>query len=404
MRREWLVLLAVLLVSGLAFAESVVLEYGEEVAKTYELNDSLPLWIGVNDVPAHVHQLYIDISPDLVEHVYCAPGAVVEDENDEWDAEFACILLPGTYEGRIVIRPRDIDVDADGNPLADREDTVVRISVSRKDVWYTSYGYTGVGGSLTVGQYRIEVEDAEPVSAEVTVYRGSTPVWAGLLFVGQELELSDDFIMVFNGYSERRGRAFFTFKTRFPVSVSSSVEDYYVAVPPVVYAGEGNTAEVVVRTNCSEVEVCSDGNCARYRSDDGSVSFSVSVGEYEVRCVGADVSGRVKVLFPVVVTKTVEREPDLSKECPSWFYNLSAPAKRSYCSAVCDYTPSSATSTSVVPPGSDLAKWIGVLVVLAVVGYFVWKKHKEGGLSFGRSGKEFEETEKEVEAVPDIEG
>lgn len=408
MRRGlWLALVFVLLV-GYGFAGTLSIIYGDRDSKSFELNDSLPLTITIVNVPAHVHQVYVDVSPDLDGKVYCAPGLVKEEENAQWDAEFTCILLPGTYEGDVYFRPQEVDVDENGNPLADAMTTRLTLSVVKKEVWYTNYGYTNIGGSITVGDYKVEVSDADVVSAEITVYKGTYPVWAGVVFIGQEIKPADDIILTFNGYSEKRGQAFFTFKTQFPAAVSSSIEQYYVVVPGVVYADDQNKARVDIRTNCSTVEVCDvNDSCSEHDvGDDGEFSIILSVGDYTVKCKGVDVSEQVRVLAPVVITKTVEVEKkvDLSKECPSWFYGLASAAKMSYCSSVCTATPAPRSNVTSLPVSSDSAKWVGIAVVLAIVGYLVWKKYQEGGFSFGGSHKQFEETEKEVEAVPDIEG
>jgi len=406
MRREVWLALALVFVVGFAFAESMSIDYGDRVSKSFELTDSVPLTVTVQDVPAHVHQVYVDISSDLEGKVYCAPGLVTEDENESWDAEFTCVLLPGAYEGDIYFRPQDIDVDENGHLLASEKVARLSLSVVQKEVWYTNYGYTNIGGTISVGEYKIELSDADVVSAEVTVYKGNYPVWAGVVFIGQEVEPSDDIVITFNGYSEKRGQAFFTFKTRFPAAVSSSVEKYYLAVPSVVYADDSNKARIDVQTNCDTVELCdANGDCSEHEvGDDGEFSVVLKPGDYTVKCKGTDLSEQVHVMAPVVITKTVEVEKnvDLTKECPSWFYGLSPAARMSYCSSVCTTQQQSSHATSYVPSRtSDSAKWVGLAILIAVVGYFLWKKYKEGG--FGGS-KEFEETEKEVEAVPDIEG
>jgi len=404
MMRRVFALLVLLLVSGTASALSVSVEYGRTESVDLELADSVPLVIGIEDIPAHVHRVFVDVSSDLMEKVYCAPGVREEEENRSWDADFVCVVFPGSYSGRLVFRPADIDVDEDGEYLAEREDTVVKLSVRQKDVWYTYYGSTNRGGSITVGPYRVSVEDVEPVSAEVTVLKGETPVWGGLVFIGQEVNVSDDFVFTFNGYSERRGVAFFTFRTKFVAAVSSSIEEYYLAVPSPVYAGEQNTASVPIATNCEEVLVCADSNCTSYRVDDGFVYASLSPGKYTVRCADADVSAGLEVLPPAVVVREVEKDVNPSAVCPSWFRNLPAPTQRSYCSSVCALA---GPSSPQVPPGDgsgDLGKWALLALVLAVVGYFVWKKYREGGLSGGKSKMQFEEVDKEIEAVPDVEG
>ncbi len=403
MRRVVLLSLAVLSVFGLVHAATVSLAYGGSLSKNFELNEQVPLTVVVSGVPAHVHELYVDLSPDLAGKVYCAPGLVSHDANDQWDAQFTCILLNGSYSGSLYFKPQKIDVDVNGKSLASTSVTRLMISVVPKQVWYTSYGYTNIGGEVSVGGYRVDVVDADVVSADITVYHGDVPVWSGVAFIGQEIKLSDDFVMVFNGYSEKRGEAFFTFKTRFPVSVSSSLQKYYLVVPSPVYAGDSNSAKVDIRTNCSSVSVCdSNGQCTSHSvPGSGDLSVSLHVGSYVVKCSVGDLSSTVKVLPPVVVTKTVVKkvQEDPNKVCPSWFYGLAPAAKMSYCSSVC-----APPSRSEAPVSSESSKWVGLAVLLLLVGYFVWKKYKDGGFSFGGSSKSFEETEKEVEAVPDIEG
>lgn len=406
MKRSALVLLALVLVMGFGvatdsrLARDVPVGYGKVVSEYVELNDSVPLIVEITEISEHVGQIYVDVSDGLMENVYCAPGAREKstDEEDKWDARFVCIALPGQYEGRLTFRPSNIEEGEDG------EDTVVRLTVRQKDVWYTHYGSTNVGGVITVGQYRIEVEDVEPITAEVSVYKGSSPVWGGLVFIGQDVEVSDEFVFKFNGYSEKRGIAFFTFKTRFVASVASSVEDYYLVATPKVYVGENNYASATVVTNCSRVKLCTDGNCSEHTVTGDALTLHLRPGTHSVECVGRDLSDTIVVDVPKTITKTVEKEVEPSKICPSWFYGLSPTAKSSYCSTTCGASTSGMTGTSAQPPDSDLAKWAGLAVILAVVGYFIWRKYQDGEIGGKKSKMQFEEIDKEIEAVPDVEG
>jgi len=387
MMRWTLVGLGFLLVLASAFALS--LDYGSSDSVSYELNDSLAVTIRVNDVPAHVHGVYVRLSDGLEGHVYCAPGMDTEDDNVTWDAEFTCILLPGSYSGTLYFKPTNIDENYESRA----DTTKLDVSVSLKEVWYTAYGATGVGGTLTAGEYKIEVDDAETVTAEVTVYKGTAPVWAGMVFIGQELEISDTFHIVYNGYSEKKGLAFFTIKSRTPIAVSSSQEQLYLAVPSLVYMDESNRARLDIVTNCSQVRVCVDSNCfTRDVPDTHVVSVTLSrAGDYTVSCVGADLEKTVSVSAPIVVTKTVTEEvkQDPNQVCPAWFYNLPADRKASMCGAV----PTRPSYQSSQGPN-----WYAIGLILAlVVGYFVYTK-------YFKKRKGFEEPEKEIEAVPEMEG
>ena len=389
-----------------AFAASVSIGYGDVVSRSYELNDTYALDVTVSGVPAHVHQVYVYPDDSLTGHVYCAPGVVSHDANESWDAHFTCVFLVGNYSGDLYFKPQNIDFDANGNPLATAKTTRLSLSVVKKQVVYTNYGYTNIGGSITVGSYKVEVDDADVVSADVTIYKGSTPVYAGVVFIGQEVKPSDDITIIFNGYSEKRGEAFFTFKTTFPVSVASSVQKYYVVAPSVVYAsGDTNSSRIDVVTNCPKISVCdANGTCDTVSvPDSGKYSFTAKPGDYTIKCEGTDKKVDVHVLRPVVITKTVTKteKPDPNTYCPSWFYSLSPASKATYCSSVTGTQP----TTSYVPRSENTyAKWLGIAILLAIIGWYVWKKYKEGGLSLGGGSKSFEESEKEVEAVPDIEG
>jgi len=404
MKRYWVLFAALVLALAPAFAVSQTINYGDVATRSFELNDTLALSVTVSGIPAHVHQVYVYPDDSLSGHVYCAPGAITHDANESWDASFTCVLLVGNYSGDLYFKVQNIDFDANGNPLATAKTTRLSLSVVKRQVTYTNYGYTNIGGSITVGQYKVEVDDADVVSADITVYKGAVPVYSGVVFIGQEIKPSSDITIVFNGYSQKRGEAFFTFKTTFPVSVASSVQKYYVVAPSTVYAvGDTNSSKIDVVTNCPKISVCdANGTCNTVSvPDSGKYAFTAKVGDYTVKCVGADKSVQVHVLRPVVITKTVTKEvkQDPNTICPSWFYSLPPNSKATYCSS---FAGSSNTTSFTGRSNNKYAQWLGLLILLAVVGYYVWKKYKDGG--FGGGTKSFEETEKEVEAVPDIEG
>jgi len=366
------------------------LDYGSSQSLNFELNDSYPLSITVTGVPAHVHGLYVYLSDELDGHVYCAPGLVSHEANDTWDADFTCILLPGSYTGTIYLKPTDVDVNYEDRARTTRID----ISVARKEVWYKYYGQVSIGGSLTAGQYRIEVIDADVVTAQIKIYKGASVVWGGVTFIGREIDVSDSFRVVYNGYSTKLGLAFFTIESRTPIAVTSTQQQLYLVVPQRVYLDEHNKATITVATTCSQVKLCYDNNCQEKPVPDShTVSFDVDkAGDYKVYCVGADLSQTVSVDKPIVITKTVTKEvrQDPNQICPSWFYGLPPQRKASMCGQ--QYTPPSQPGTG---PNWTL---LGILAAI-VVGFVVYKKFF-GGKSKGG----FEEPEKEIEAVPEMEG
>ena len=398
MMRKIGLMVALALFAGLVFAATVSIDYGQTAYKTFELNDNEPLTVLITGVPAHVHGVFVSLDPSLDGKVYCAPGMVTHEANETWDAEFSCILLKGSYDGMLYFKPTNIDVDQNGNFLSEPRTTRLSLTVTEKQVWYTNYAYTGIGGTITVGPYTIKVEDSDVVSADITVQKGAVTLYAGVAFIGQELEVSDDFHLVFNGYSEKRGMAFFTIKTRFPVSVSSSSKQYYLVVSPVYYADETNRARVTVFTSCPKISVCDqNGTCKDYDvPDTHKIEFTVKVGEYTVKCTGSDLKETFDVKTPLVITKTVTKEvkQDPNQVCPGWFYSLSPASKYSYCSSVCGAQQSRPPAPS--QGGGNSTALIGLVLVLLAVGYWYYRKKK--------GGSDFQETEKEVEAVPEVEG
>ena len=323
-----LVVLAAFLVfmGALVFAaSSISVSYGDYVSRSYELNDNEIVTFTVTNVPAHVHVLYISLDPSLDGKVFCAPGRVSHEANEVWDGTFTCILLKGTYEGMIYVKPDQIDVDASG-PLAEAKTTRVSLSVTEKEVWYTNYAYTSVGGQISAGPYIIKVNDSDVVSADIEVLKGSVPVFTGVVFIGQEVKVADDFYLAFNGYSEKRGMAFFTIRTKFPVAVASSTAEYYLVASPVYYVGDENKARVDIYTNCPKVSLCDQNDeCKDFSvSDSHEVSMILSPGDYEVKCYGADLEVSFSVKEPPVkvVEKKVEVKQDPNEICPSWFYGL----------------------------------------------------------------------------------
>lgn len=391
------VLFGLLFLMGVVFGATVSLNYGDYESRTYELNDNMLLNVVITNIDKNVHGIYVSLDPDLEGHVFCAPGLVTDRSGEPWDAEFSCILLKGSYEGTIYFKPRDYDVDANtGEPVGEVVTTRLSLTVTEKQVWYTNYAYTGIGGTITVGPYTVVVEDSDVVSADITVQKGSATIFAGVVFVGQELEISDDFHLTFNGYSEKRGMAFFTIKTRFPVSVSSSAKEYYLAVSPVVYADESNKARVEIYTNCPKVSVCDqNGDCKDLTvPDSGKLSLVSSLGSYTVKCKGSDLERTFEVDPPLVitkvVTKTVEKKENPDEVCPSWFFSLPDYKKTSLCGGI-SRTQSGGSTASPSPDWRIIA-----LVVLVGLGawYYFKKRGKKG----------FEEPEKEIEAVPEMEG
>ena len=380
---------ALFFLAALGYAASVVIDYGSTAYKTYELNDNMFLNIVVSGVPREVGALYVVPDPSLSGEVFCAPGQVSRDRNSEWDAQFSCILLKGSYEGDLVFKPSNV------SDLNKARTTRLSLSVSEKQVWYTNYAYAPIGGRIIVGQYAVRINDSDVVTADIEVDRGSIPVFAGVVFIGQEIKVSNDFHLIFNGFSKKRGMAFFTIKTRFPTYVSSSAAERYLAVAPTYFALEKNRARVEIYTNCSKVTVC-DGNdrCHDFDvPDTHRVIATFSEGNYTVSCYGTDKKAEFSVVKPPVVvktvTKTVEKHEDPNDVCPSWFFNLPDYRKASLCGSVPKSKPNS---------GGGVAfdwRWI---VLLLLIGAGAWWYFKRRG---GSSG---EEEEREVEAVPDVEG
>ena len=386
---------ALMVFLGLGFSAALTVDYGDSVYKTYELNDNEVLNVVITSVPAHVHGIYVYFDPSLEGHVYCAPGKVSHDANEVWDAQFSCILLKGSYEGVLYFKPADIDVDANGDYIDQPRTTRVSLTVAEKEVWYTSYAYSGLGGTITVGPYVIKVNDSDVVSADIEVLKGSVPVFSGVVFLGQEVKIADGFILTFNGYSEKRGMAFFTIKTKFPVAVSSSSAEYYLAVSPTYYAVDQNRARVDIYTNCPKVSVCDQNNeCKSFNvPDTHRVSAIFSEGNYEVKCQGSDITSEFSVLkAPVVVktvTKTVEKHEDPNDICPLWFFNLPDYRKASLCGSVPKSKPNSGGGISF-----DW-RWIVLLLLIGAGAWWYFKR---------RGGSSEEEEEHDVEAVPDVEG
>ena len=402
MKRLAFLALTLVFLGSFVFAASITVQYPEDTRYSLSLTDSEVLNITIEGIPAHAHAVYVTIGPELEGHVYCAPGMDTHDANESWDAEFTCIALPGTYEGDLIFRLSNIDRDENGDYLVSEDllndRTRITLSVTQKEVWYTNYGYTNIGGSIVVGPYRLTLNDAETISADVEISRGSSVVYAGLMFIGQEVNLGD-MVVTFNGYSEKRGLAFFTFKTTFPASVSSSTEEYYLVTSHVYYVDETNKARVDIYTNCPTISLCDqNGECTEHDiGDTRKFSVTLGVGEYTVKCAGVDKELSFSVLEPPVIVKTVTKEvkQDPNQICPSWFYSLPETSKAAYCGSV-------STSTSRPSYGNKTnpyAFWIGLLIVVGLIAYWYYKK---GGFSFKKD--EFKETEKEVEAVPEMEG
>jgi len=182
----------------------------------------LPFFIKVRNVPKGEYS--ISIPEEYRENIICAPTAFKFSGTS--DMEITCIVKPTTVNNINMVVTRTYNNSTQSYD--------VYINIVNQKIWYKVFsGGVPSGSSISNGEYTI-IPKAKSIFSLMVVRKGGTVVFTGLMFPGQELNVTNDLKIKFFGAYDNVSyfEVYSTSDNKFAeVSLESKIK--YVFVKPV---------------------------------------------------------------------------------------------------------------------------------------------------------------------------
>ncbi len=388
MKRYVLLALALFALVFPVFAAGVTISYGSTKNYSLELNEGQVYMLGVTitDLNKNVSYLTAISRSGAEDRVYCAPSP---NKVSGDSADFTCVIVPGdAFTGEVVFSAFDVN----DHPL---KDTVLDLTATYAERWYTAKTIARVGSTVSVGPYNVLIKKASFLYVLLVV--DNQPVTA---FVNEETRINDNLKVIYKGFDPDTHEVFLEFESTMPISLSVQEKQYYIVVPKVVYSEGNNHYEIPVQTNCSAIEYRIKGSdewkTVEVTEDFEGLTLDTNADRVYVRCVDdPEKSTAVYLKRAKVIVK--EKEVNASVFCPAHGYvekskcELSPERKAEVCSLW-----ASANGYRKIPPGyickpseqgPSVSAIILLLVILALAAVAYYYK-KRGGFGISIPSRE----------------